>query len=225
MTHCRAQLGIEAPAVAIETHLSNGLPAFNLVGMAETAVRESKERVRSALLNSGFEFPANRITVSLAPGDLPKEGTRYDLAIALSILAASGQIPSAALTEFEAVAELGLTGDLRPVKGIMPAARACLLAQRFMVMAPAAQAEAKLVRQLRVLPANDLGALCQHLKGITPLSWATAPAQAAHLTRACEADLSEVAGQFLARRALEVAAAGGHNLLLSGPPGTGKTLA
>ena len=224
IAHCRAQLGIEAPAVAIETHLSNGLPAFNLVGMAETAVRESKERVRSALLNSGFEFPSNRITVSLAPGDLPKEGTRYDLAIALSILAASGQIPLAALSRFEAVAELALTGALRPVRGIMPAARACLLAQRFIVLAPAAQTEAQLVRQLRVLPAADLSTLCQQLKGITPLEWAAAPAPSTLYSRVGEADLSDVAGQFLARRALEVAAAGGHNLLLSGPPGTGKTM-
>jgi len=224
ITHSRAQFGIDAPAVAIETHLTNGLPAFNLVGLPETSVRESKERVRSAILNAGFEFPARRITISLAPGDLPKEGTRYDLAIALSVLAASGQVPTSALDQFEAVAELGLTGELREVRGLLPAARACQLAQRWLVTAPGNAPEALLVRQLKVLPAPNLGALCAHLNATRPLSFAIRPSAPEHTPPANRADLADVQGQFMGKRALEVAAAGGHNLLLSGPPGTGKTM-
>lgn len=223
IVHCRAQLGISAPAVAIETHLSNGLPAFNLVGLPEAAVRESKERVRSALLNSGFEFPARRITVSLAPGDLPKEGTRYDLAIALGVLAASGQIAAESLSDLEAVAELGLNGDLRAVRGVLPAARASQQAGRWLVTAPENAAEASLVAELKVLAAPSLGALCAHLNGSRTLGF-TVPRPFVDGDGPAGPELGEVQGQYFARRALEVAAAGGHNLLLSGPPGTGKTM-
>lgn len=224
IAHSRAQLGISAPAVRIETHLTNGLPAFNLVGLPETAVRESKERVRSAILSSGFEFPSRRITVNLAPGDLPKEGTRYDLAIALGILAASGQIPHAPLGDFEAVAELALTGELRGVRGVMPAARACQQASRSLIVAPDNVLEATRVRGVQVLPAATLSALCGHLKQTQRLAWAAPAPPYAHSNLAGQPDLAEVRGQYFAKRALEIAAAGGHNILLYGPPGTGKTM-
>ncbi len=224
IAYSRAQLGISAPLVRIETHLTNGLPAFNLVGLPETAVRESKERVRSAILSSGFEFPTRRITVNLAPGDLPKEGTRYDLAIALGILAASVQIPHEPLAEFEAVAELALTGELRHVRGVMPAARACQLASRSLIVAPDNVLEATRVRNIRVLPAPTLSALCSHLKQTKLLTWATATPSSERPALTNRLCLSEVRGQYFAKRALEIAAAGGHNILFYGPPGTGKTM-
>ena len=223
IVHCRAALGVAAPQVQIETHLSNGLPAFHLVGLPETAVRESRERVRSAILNAGFEFPSRRITINLAPADLPKDGTRYDLAIALSVLAASSQIPAAPLADIEAVAELALSGDLRSVAGILPAAHACQRTGRSLVVASADAPEAQRVRRLTVLAAPTLAALCEHLLGRQRLpSCDPAPDLPELVSEA--PDLAEVRGQHLARRALEIAAAGQHNLLLGGPPGTGKTM-
>ena len=223
IVHCRAALGVSAPLVQIETHLSNGLPAFHLVGLPETAVRESRERVRSAILNAGFEYPSRRITINLAPADLPKDGTRYDLAIALSVLAASGQIPIPALQEIEAVAELALSGELRAVAGVLPAAHACRRAGRTLAVASGNAGEASLVQALSVLGAPTLAALCAHLLGREAL-----PACACPPTGGDEPaevpDLAEVRGQLFARRALEIAAAGQHNLLLTGPPGTGKTM-
>jgi len=224
IAYSRALYGITAPGVAVETHLSGGLPAFNLVGLPETSVRESKERVRSAILNAGFEFPARRITINLAPADLPKEGTRYDAAIALSILAASGQLPAAALAGLEVVAELALTGELRGVRGIMPAALAAAAAGRSLLVAPDNANEAVLVDGLAVYPAESLHALAGHLTGQRRLQACARTSLPAEAADDSGPDLLEVQGQHFVKRALEVAAAGGHNLLMCGPPGTGKTM-
>lgn len=220
--HSRASAGIAAPLVNVETHLANGLPAFHIVGLPETAVRESKDRVRCAIQNSHFEFPDRRITVNLAPADLPKEGGRFDLPIALGVLAASGQLPTDTLDAHEFVGELALAGALRPVPGIIPAAQACTKAGRALVTAAESAALAAVVPGSRVIPSTDLLALCAHLNGGHPLAPVAPPLilqEHIHYP-----DLAAVVGQELARRALEIAAAGGHNLLFCGPPGTGKTL-
>jgi len=222
LVHSRAQVGVEAPAVTVEAHLANGLPSLALVGLPETAVKESKDRVRSAILNSGFEFPPRRITLNLAPADLPKDGGRFDLAIALGILAASGQLPGAALLAVECLGELALSGALRPVQGVLPAALAARAAGRTLVVPRANAEEACLASGLVVLAADHLLELAAHFNGQTPL----APYQAQGLLRQLQPypDLAEVQGQVAAKRALLVAAAGAHNLLFCGPPGTGKTL-
>ncbi|MCB1704848.1 MAG: YifB family Mg chelatase-like AAA ATPase [Halioglobus sp.] len=221
VVHSRALAGIDAPSVQVETHLSNGLPSFHIVGLPETAVRESKDRVRSALINSHFEFPDRRITINLAPADLPKEGGRFDLPIALGILSASGQVPKDRLQQHEFLAELALDGSLRAVSGAVAAASAASRAGRRLVTASDSAALAAHVPGAEVIAAPDILTLCAHLNGsetIAPhraeLPPATAPLP----------DLRDVAGQQAARRALEIAASGGHNLLLQGPPGTGKTL-
>ena len=219
--YSRACVGMEAPLVTVEVHLSNGLPSLSIVGLPETAVKESKDRVRGAILNSQFDFPARRITINLAPADLPKEGGRFDLPIALGILAASGQIPGGELHTLEFLGELALDGSLRPIPGVIPAAHWARESSRQLVVPAESGSLAAQVPGSKVLPAPDLLTLCAHLNG----KRAIAPARAA-IPRSNPGypDLKEVAGQHSARRALEVAASGGHNILLTGPPGTGKTL-
>lgn len=222
LVHSRAQRGIDAPAVTVEAHLANGLPSLALVGLPEAAVKESKDRVRSAILTSGFEFPARRITLGLAPADLPKEGGRFDLAIALGILAASGQVAAESLSHLECLGELALSGALRPVQGVLSAALAARDLGRTLLVPLANAEEASLATGLRVLAAEHLHQVVAHLNATQPL----APYVSQGLLRQIPPypDLAEVQGQLMARRALLVAAAGAHNLLFSGPPGTGKTL-
>ncbi|TWC32394.1 magnesium chelatase family protein [Pseudomonas sp. SJZ079] len=222
IVHSRAQVGVEAPAVTVEAHLANGLPSLALVGLPETAVKESKDRVRSAILNCAFDFPPRRITLNLAPADLPKDGGRFDLAIALGILAASGQLPAAALEQVECLGELALSGAIRPVQGVLPAALAARAAGRSLVVPKANAEEASLASGLCVIAVEHLLELAAHFTGQTPI----APYQAQGLLRQSlpYPDLAEVQGQTAAKRALLVAAAGSHNLLFTGPPGTGKTL-
>ena len=217
----RAQAGMDAPLVAVEVQLANGLPGLSIVGLPEAAVKESKDRVRGALQSSHFDFPARRITVNLAPADLPKDGGRFDLPIALGILAASGQIPAEALGGHEFVGELALSGVLRPLRGALPVALAAREAGHTLIVPDDNGPEAALVEGGRVFAGDHLLAVCAHLRGEAelprprPLSASEAPD---------EPDLADVRGQHQARRALEVAAAGGHSLLFIGPPGTGKTL-
>ncbi|HET6724844.1 MAG TPA: magnesium chelatase domain-containing protein, partial [Gammaproteobacteria bacterium] len=165
----RAQAGIDAPAVTVEVHLSNGLPALTMVGLPEAAVRESKDRVRSALLNANYEFPARRITVNLAPADLPKEGGRFDLAIALGILAASEQLPASVLEQYEFLGELSLSGELRPVRGALPAALQARATDRALVVPAANADEAALATGAKVFAADHLLAVTAHLAGEKPL--------------------------------------------------------
>mgnify|MGYP001818619068 CR=1 FL=1 len=219
--HSRAQRGIDAPLVRVEAHLANGLPAFNIVGLPETAVRESKDRVRSALINSYFEFPDRRITINLAPADLPKFGGRFDLPIALGILTASGQLPAHRLDAHEFVGELALDGSLQPIKGTVPVAIACTRNNRTLVVPDANGALAAAVPGSAVVAAPNLLTLCAHLNGNAPLPQVV---QSGPPATPEYPDFNEVVGQDFARRAMEITAAGGHNLLLSGPPGTGKTL-
>lgn len=221
LVHGRARVGVDAPAVQVEVHLAGGLPRMSIVGLPATAVREAKDRVRAAIRSSQFEFPARAITVNLAPADLPKDGGRFDLAIALGILAASGQVPSDALDGCEFHGELGLTGELRGVDGILPAAMAAGRAGRRLVVPACNGEEAALVPGVEVWTARTLLEVCGGLAGRKRLEQ---PVLAAERQVASGPDLADVRGQSRARRALEIAAAGGHHLLLVGPPGCGKTL-
>lgn len=222
IVHSRAKIGVDAPSVTIEVHLSNGLPGLTIVGMPETAVRESKDRVRSALLNSHFEFPARRITINLAPADLPKEGGRFDLAIALGILAASEQLPAEQLADTEVIGELALSGELRSIDGVLPTALACARAGKSLIAPIGNASEAALSKNTVVYGAQHLLEVCAHLNGKQPLVPSTTSIPGSIDIPA--GDISDIVGQHQAKRALEIAAAGGHNLLFKGPPGTGKTM-
>ena len=241
--YTRSVVGLHAPQVIIEVHLSQGLPALTIVGLPAAAVRESKDRVRSAIINSGFQFPNRRLTINLAPADLPKDGARLDLPIAIGILAASGQLEPEALSRFEFIGELALNGELRQVSGSLAVARAIkaeMLAAcknteqdsrqlRQLIVPCDNGAEASRVEGVTILAAQNLKAVCSHLQSLADSSLIDERLEVVQATAvqskvAYKVDLADVKGQHHARRALEIAAAGGHSILFTGPPGSGKTL-
>jgi magnesium chelatase family protein len=222
VVYSRGRSGIEAPLVTVEVHISNGLPALNIVGLPETAVKESKDRVRGAILNSKFEFPMQRITINLAPADLPKEGGRFDLAIALGILAASGQIPVAHLHHYECVGELSLGGELRAINGVLPIAIQAGSNRRKLILPKENTAEAALVKDIEIIPAMHLLEVCAHLTGQHLIE--VEFQQEEQAVNAGDIDFADVHGQYHVKRAFEIAAAGAHNLIMLGPPGTGKSM-
>lgn len=224
LVYSRALSGMNAPLVEVEAHLANGLPHFNIVGLPDIEVKESRDRVRAAIIQSGFDFPAKKITVNLAPADLPKESGRFDLPIALGILAASGQIASDKLADYEFAGELALSGLLRPVRGALAMAWQGMQAGRAFVLPFENARQAAVIQGIQVYGARSLGEVAAHLNGIESLS----PSQCEIRNWLSEQtplpDLSDVKGQHTARLALEIAAAGGHSLLMMGPPGTGKSM-
>ncbi len=233
----RGLAGMSAPEVTVEVHLANGLPAFTLVGLPDTEVREARERVRAALQNSRFDFPMRRITVNLAPADLPKESGRFDLPIALGILAATGQLPARVLDRYEFAGELSLSGELRPVRGTLAMAYAVTLAAgekdgaekapRGFVVPYESADEAALVGHVPIYPAKTLLQVVEHLRadsGEADAKRIEVHQAMVRLTPPTYPDMFDVKGQLAARRALEIAAAGGHSALMVGPPGTGKTM-
>lgn len=221
VVYTRAALGVTAPLITVEVHISQGLPGLTMVGLPETTVKEARDRVRSAIINSGYTFPAKKITINLAPADLPKEGGRYDLPIALALLAASEQLNPQKLGQYEFVGELALTGALRGIPGAISAAIEADKAGRQIVVAEDDAAQVGLLGGSECYIASHLQEVCAFLEGKHALR--TAQPDATPVPLICE-DLSDVIGQQQGKRALEVTAAGGHNLLLIGPPGTGKTM-
>jgi len=222
VVYTRGRSGINAPLVTVEVHVSNGLPALNIVGLPEAAVKESKDRVRGAILNSHFEFPFQRITINLAPADLPKEGGRFDLPIALGILAASDQLPNNRLDQYECIGELSLGGELRRIPGLLPVAICCRDAHRQLILPANSLAEASLIRDAELLPANNLLEICAHLNGHKTIQTYEVPTICKQPN--FDVDFADVYGQFHVKRAIEIAATGAHNLLMIGPPGTGKSM-
>ena len=218
----RSQNGIKSPQVTIEAHISPGLPKIFIVGLPEKAVKESQDRVRSALINSNFFFPTRRITINLAPADLPKEGSRFDLPIAIGILAASGQIPDEGLEDYEFAGELALSGEIRSFCGALPFALATKKLNRTLVLPSLNTAEISIIPDIKAIGASHLLEVCNHLSGINKLQNID-PCLSNNKT-IIKNDIKDIKGQFEAKRALEIAASGGHNILLKGPPGTGKTM-
>lgn len=220
--YTRGLLGIHAPSIEVEVHISQGLPSLTIVGLPEAAVRESKDRVRSAIINSGFQFPTKRLTINLAPADLPKDGSRLDLPIALGILIATGQLPENAADQMEFVGELALDGQLRPVSGTLSIAIACQKDGHPLVLPTLNADEASQLPQFKIFAANHLTEVCDHLNQLKLLNeyQSSKDINLQHF----KFDLADVKGQIRPRRALEIAAAGGHSILFRGPPGTGKTL-
>jgi magnesium chelatase family protein len=222
IAHSRGLDGLNAPPVIVEAHLASGLPSFTLVGLPDTEVKEARDRVRAAIVNSGFDFPSKRITVNLAPADLPKESGRFDLPIALGILAASGQIPTPPLADYEFAGELSLSGELRPIRGALAMALQTGDAGKAFILPEESAREAALTGSTHILAAHSLLDVCAHLADREALPPANATVSRKNWPNS--ADLIDVRGQTQAKRALEIAAAGQHSLLMVGPPGSGKSM-
>ena len=219
----RGQFGFQAPPVSVEVHIGPGLPQISLVGLASGSVRDSRERVRAAIVSAGFEWPAGRITVNLAPADLPKEGGRYDLAVALGVLIASQQIMVETLEGWEFLGELSLSGELRGSRGLVPAIVHATQAGRAVVLPETALSEARIVPDARLVATRDLTQVVAHLRGQAILPFADLEAEPP-VPAGAEPDFDAIRGQQAAKRALTLAAAGGHSLLMIGPPGAGKSM-